>query len=57
MTREQIIDSIRRETVNNRLACEKAYALATELNVPLQQIGALCNELEIKIASCQLGCF
>jgi hypothetical protein len=57
MTREMIIEVLRKASTNSRLTCEKAHALARELNVPLKEIGALCNELKIKIAACQLGCF
>jgi len=57
MTRKMIIEVVRKASVNNRLSCEKAHALAGELKVPLKEIGALCNELKIKIAACQLGCF
>jgi len=57
MTREKIIESIRAATTENRLTCEQAHALAKELNISLREIGVLCNELKIKIAACQLGCF
>jgi hypothetical protein len=57
MTREEIIEAIRTASINNRLTCEKAHALAAELKVPLKKIGALCNELKIKIVACELGCF
>ena len=57
MTREKAIELIRTASINNRLTCEKAHALAQELKMPLQEIGTLCNELKIKIAACQLGCF
>ena len=57
MTREKIIEAIRSGTVNNRLSCEKAHELSSALQVPLREIGDLCNELKIKISSCQLGCF
>ena len=57
MTREKIIEAIQMALVNNRLSCEKAHELAKKHNISLQEIGALCNELKIKIASCQLGCF
>ncbi|HSA77426.1 MAG TPA: hypothetical protein VLG72_01025 [Nitrospirota bacterium] len=57
MTREKIIEAIRKASINNRLTCEKAHTLAAELKVPLKAIGALCNELKIKIAACELGCF
>jgi hypothetical protein len=57
MTREKIVEAIRMAAVNNRLSCEKAHELEKELNIPLSEIGVLCNELKIKIAACQLGCF
>lgn len=57
MTREAIVTAIQLASVNNRLSCEKAHELAKELNTSLQVIGASCNELKIKIAACQLGCF
>ncbi len=57
MTREKMIASIRAAATDNRLTCEQAHILAKELNVSLQEIGALCNELKVKITACQLGCF
>lgn len=57
MTREKIIETIRSGAVNNRLTCEKAHELSATLQIPLREIGALCNELKIKISACQLGCF
>jgi hypothetical protein len=57
MDQENMIDAIRSAALNNRLTCEKAHDLARELNVSLQEIGAVCNELKIKISACQLGCF
>lgn len=57
MNREKMIDAVRSAAVNNRLTCERAHDLARELNVSLREIGAVCNELKIKISACQLGCF
>jgi len=57
MTQEKIIEAIRSVTVGNRLSCEKAHELSVTLRISLQEIGVLCNELKIKISSCQLGCF
>ncbi len=57
MTQDEMVEAVRNATISNRLDCEKAHALAKDLNVPLRQIGLLCNELKIKIAACQLGCF
>ncbi len=57
MTRETIIEAIRAGSADNRLSCEKAHELSATLHIPLREIGMLCNELKIKISSCQLGCF
>jgi len=57
MTQDKIIEGIRRSSENNRLSCEKAHELAKEMDISLQEIGRVCNELKIKIADCQLGCF
>jgi hypothetical protein len=57
MTRTELIKAVRDGAVNNRLTCERAHLLAGELKVTLKEIGAICNELGIKISACQLGCF
>jgi hypothetical protein len=57
MKREKMIEAVQMASLNKQLSCEKAHELAKELNTSLQEIGALCNELKIKIAACQLGCF
>ncbi len=40
-----------------KLSCKKAFILAAEVGVPLAEVGKTCNELGVKIAGCQLGCF
>jgi hypothetical protein len=57
MGREKMIETIRAAEKDGRLSCEKAHELAKELNVSLRELGALCDELKIKITACQLGCF
>ncbi len=57
MTRETMAEAILAAAENNRLTCERAHNLAKELNITLREIGELCDELKIKIAACQLGCF
>lgn len=43
--------------VNGKLACAAAFQIAKELKVTPKEIGDACNRLQIKIRSCQLGCF
>jgi len=57
MDQETLMDTIRSASIDNRLTCEAAHELSEKLHISLQEIGAVCNELKIKVAQCQLGCF
>ncbi len=57
MNRDKVIELILTAAKDNRLTCEQAHDLASGQNISLRDIGALCDELNIKITSCQLGCF
>ncbi len=57
VSKEDLIAAITKASDDGRLTCEKAHVLGEELDVPLTEIGAVCNELNIKIKDCQLGCF
>jgi hypothetical protein len=39
------------------LSCKRAFELASQSEASLAQIGAYCDENNIKIVGCQLGCF
>lgn len=40
-----------------KLFCAKAFQLSQTYNIPLKDIGECCNDNNIKISQCQLGCF
>jgi molybdate transport system regulatory protein len=42
---------------DKRLACAEAFRIAADLDVPVGEVGRVCNELGIKVVTCQLGCF
>ncbi|HEX5642277.1 MAG TPA: hypothetical protein VFZ86_08060 [Thermoleophilia bacterium] len=42
---------------DKHIACEDAFQIARDLDVPLADVGRTCNELGIKVMQCQLGCF
>ena len=42
---------------DKRLACSDAFRIARDLDVSVADVGRACEELGIKIAQCQLGCF
>lgn len=39
------------------LTCAKSLGLAAELGVEPMQIGRICDQENIRLGSCQLGCF
>jgi len=49
----------RSKEVNGRrtLTCVQAFGLAGELGVEPIQIGRICNQENIRLGGCQLGCF
>jgi len=40
-----------------KLTCAEAFELAQEFKVEIAEIGRICNQHNIKIRKCQLGCF
>ncbi len=51
LKRAQEVDGIK------RLACAEAFELAQEYEFRVIMIGRICNQHDIKICKCQLGCF
>lgn len=45
------------EAENLKMPCKKAFAIASEVDCPLADVGKACNETGVKIVGCQLGCF
>ncbi len=39
------------------LSCARAFEIHRRHDIPLADIGRTCNENDIKIRACQLGCF
>lgn len=40
-----------------KLGCQMAFDLAEKFGVSKKTLGQACNDNNIKITSCQLGCF
>ena len=57
INKETLKEAVRKASSDGRLTCDKAHELGKELDVSLREIGAVCNELNIKVKACQLGCF
>ena len=44
-------------SVGGKITCAQAEMVAKEFDMSRKAIGEIINELELKITSCQLGCF
>ena len=40
-----------------KLPCAQAFQIAKEFNAAIIEVGQICNQQDIKICNCQLGCF
>jgi len=54
---QAVLEAAREIEGRKRLTCAEAFALARRLDVPISRIGRVCDDNNIKISNCQLGCF
>ena len=54
---QHIRQSIQRAARDGKVACKLLLDLAERTGTPAKEIGALCNQMGIRISRCQLGCF
>ncbi|MEK7872091.1 MAG: hypothetical protein AAB244_06900 [Nitrospirota bacterium] len=50
-------EEIKKASRDGKLSCLKAFELAERLRLPVNNIGKAAEGLNVKIVSCQLGCF
>ena len=62
--KKQLIDAVLESAHNTResdgrkrLSCVEAFELAKQFEVKIIDIGHICNQHNIRICHCQLGCF
>ena len=61
---EQLIDAVlktakgeARPDGRGQLTCAQAFELVKKYDVKIVEIGRICNQNNIRICKCQLGCF
>ena len=54
---EKIKEAIKDLAPKGKIPCVMAFKIAREHDCSVAEVGKLCDELKIKIISCQLGCF
>ena len=52
-----VLDRSKMKDGRKTLTCTEAFQLAAETGVALIEIGRICNEQDIRLCRCQLGCF
>ena len=53
----QVEASIREASIDNRLACHKAWEIASHFGIRKMVVSSACEALAIKVKPCQLGAF
>lgn len=54
---QELRDRVNQSLVAGKLPCAVALRLAADMGLKPKEIGAAANEMDVKIATCQLGCF
>ena len=57
MKEEEIAAKLKEVSREGKITCAMAQKIAVENKVPMKKVGDLLNQMKIKIAQCQLGCF
>lgn len=57
MKEDEIVAKLREAAKEGKITCAMAQKIAVENRVPMKRVGDLLNQMKIKIAQCQLGCF
>ena len=53
----ELEQQVKSSLVDGKLPCAAAFKIAKEFKVAPRNVGEAADELGIKIAACQLGCF
>ena len=57
MDDDKLRELIMKRQSDQRISCQSACEIADEVGVSRMRVGRLIDKMEIKIQSCQLGCF
>lgn len=55
--KETVLNAVVEKGGKKKLECQKAFEIALTHRMTLMDITRVCNENDIKISNCQLGCF
>ncbi len=55
--KKELIAKLQELYPEGKIRCSEAREVAAKLNIPLGDMGELCDLAGIKISACELGCF
>ncbi|KPK43952.1 MAG: hypothetical protein AMJ65_04385 [Phycisphaerae bacterium SG8_4] len=62
--KEQLVEAVLRPAgggenpkKREKLTCADAFELAEKFDAEIAEVGRICNQNNVKICKCQLGCF
>ncbi len=56
-SRDQLLNALQQAAADKNINCAKALNIARQHQISSKELGAVLNELQIKLRNCQLGCF
>ncbi len=57
MDPEKVKEAVLAAATNGVITCHDARALAEKLGVDYSVVGKACNDADVKVRVCELGCF
>ncbi|QGT98756.1 hypothetical protein SYNTR_0163 [Candidatus Syntrophocurvum alkaliphilum] len=57
MDKAKIVEKVKEIATSGKISCSDARKLAKDLKVEPNVVGEACDEANIKICACELGCF
>jgi hypothetical protein len=57
MDKTKVTEKVKAISKDGKISCKQALKLAEEEGISSRDLGTLLNEIKVKVASCQLGCF
>ena len=57
MDKEKLTEKVNALSKDGKISCKQALKLAEEEGISSRDLGNVLNEIKVKVATCQLGCF
>lgn len=55
--KDKVVDKLKEVATEGKISCTQARKIAEDLEVELAEVGKLCDDNDLKIYACELGCF